>query len=178
MVLSFILSRLVSTIQWQSCHYCGVANGARGSQSPSSREWARTVSSIGASVLGNMSVSGCWLSVLSSSWGILCGSSLSSPLDPERLLAYWWEHECVERQWRVRPLCRAKTLPHAVQIKDCIVECEKFEIEYPLEIAHSEALIMYPNAVYSAYPKQTWMPAYPPNIIVSHTIFKLGLYYL
>jgi hypothetical protein len=48
------------------------------------------------------------------------------------------------------------TLPHKVQIKDCIVEGGKFAIECPLEIDRSEALITCPNAVYSAYPKLTW----------------------
>jgi hypothetical protein len=56
----------------------------------------------------------------------------------------------------VRPLCREQTLPHKVQIKDYIVEGEKFAIECHLDIDPSEALITYPNAVYSAYPERTW----------------------
>ena len=52
----------------------------------------------------------------------------------------------------MRPLCREKTLPHKVQMKDYIVEGGKFAIECPLEIDRSEALITCPNAVYSAYP--------------------------
>ena len=59
----------------------------------------------------------------------------------------------------MRPLCQEMTLPHKVQIKDCIVEGGKFVIECPLEIACSEALITFPNAVYSAYHKRTWMLA-------------------
>jgi len=56
----------------------------------------------------------------------------------------------------VRPLCQEMTLPHKVQIKDCIVEGGKFANECPLEIDRSEALITCPNAVYSANPKRTW----------------------
>jgi len=59
----------------------------------------------------------------------------------------------------VIPLCWEKTLPHKVQIKDCIVEGGKFVIGCPLEIHSREALITCPNAVYSAYPKRTWMLA-------------------
>jgi len=40
------------------------------------------------------------------------------------------------------------TLPHKVQIKDAIVEGEKFAIEFPLEIDCAEAPITCPNAVY------------------------------
>jgi hypothetical protein len=56
----------------------------------------------------------------------------------------------------VRPLCGENTLPHEMQIKDCVVEGEKFALECPLEIDRGEALITCPNAVYSAYPKRTW----------------------
>jgi hypothetical protein len=57
----------------------------------------------------------------------------------------------------VTPLCQENALPHNVQIKDCIVESGKFAIECPLENDCSEAFITCPNAVYSAYPKRTWM---------------------
>jgi hypothetical protein len=55
----------------------------------------------------------------------------------------------------VRPICQEKTLPHKVQIKDCIVEGGKCAIKCPLEIDRSEALITCHNAVYSAYAKRT-----------------------
>jgi len=47
----------------------------------------------------------------------------------------------------VIPLCPEKTLPHTVQITNCIVQGGKFAIECPLEIDRSEALITCPNAV-------------------------------
>ena len=59
----------------------------------------------------------------------------------------------------MRPLCLEKTLPHKLQINDCIFEGGKFAIECPLEIDSSEAPIMCPIARYSAYPERTWMLA-------------------
>ena len=56
----------------------------------------------------------------------------------------------------MRPRCRESTLPHKVQIKDCIVEGGKFAIDCPLEIDRREAVITCSNAVYSAYRKRTW----------------------
>jgi hypothetical protein len=70
------------------------------------------------------------------------------------------------------------TLPHKVQLKDCIVEGGQFGIECPLEIDHSDALITFLNAVYSAELERPWLLPLPCVIFVLHTIFGLGAYYL
>jgi hypothetical protein len=49
------------------------------------------------------------------------------------------------------------TLPHKVQIKDCIVKGGQFGIECPLEIDHSDALITFLNSVYSAELEWPWL---------------------
>jgi len=55
----------------------------------------------------------------------------------------------------VKTLCREETLPHTVQMQDCIVEGEKFATECPQESDCSEVPITCPNVVCSAQSKQT-----------------------